>query len=558
MNKNKYLISLIFSFLMYSSQVFGQVILDENQIPIPPDDFQNLNTPYTATLSFFYNLREDNYDPKAAAEVLKLNPDNQAEAEKLAIKLKQIFDGNGVFVRISEVPNDPDFIDSLYSNQAKFFFDTKHLPLVYLEKTANEWKFSAFTVSQIEKMHRETYPYGTDRLLNILPKLGNQVYLGLHFWQLAGLFILILLLFLSHKIITILLDKVFLYAMARLGYGYVGEKYLLPVARVISIYLIVVLSSLFIRLLQLPIEVVAFALKVLNAAKPFIITIVFYKIVDIVSVYFSKLAEKTESTLDDQLVPLLRKTLKAFVVIVGTLFVLKEGLEVDIVPLLTGLSIGGLAFALAAQDTIKNFFGSIMIFIDKPFQVGDWITSGDVDGTVEEVGFRSTRVRTFRNSVMYIPNGKIADATIDNHGLRHFRRFYTTLTITYDTPPQLVEVFVQGLRQIVEDHPNTRKNVYNIYFNNLSAYSQDIMFYIFFDVPNWTEELRCRHEILVSIVTLANSLGVRFAFPTQTLHMESFPEKNTLVPSYDKDASVYQGKLKQFLTNELTRKDENQ
>jgi MscS family membrane protein len=558
MNKNKYLISLIFSFLIYSSQVFGQIILDENQIPIPPDDFQNLNTPYTAALSFFYNLREDNYDPKAAAEVLKLTPGNQAEAEKLAIKLKQIFDGNGVFVRISEIPNDPNFIDSLYSNQAKFFFDTKHLPLVYLEKTGREWKFSAFTVSQIEKMHRETYPYGTDRLLNFLPKLGNQVYLGLNFWQLAGLFILILLLFLSHKLITLLLDKVFLYFMAKLGYGYVGEKYLLPVARITSIYLIVVLSSLFIRLLQLPIEVVAFALKVLNAAKPFIITIVFYKIVDIVSVYFSKLAEKTESTLDDQLVPLLRKTLKAFVVIVGTLFVLKEGLEVDIVPLLTGLSIGGLAFALAAQDTIKNFFGSIMIFIDKPFQVGDWITSGDVDGTVEEVGFRSTRVRTFRNSVMYIPNGKIADATIDNHGLRHFRRFYTTLTITYDTPPQLIEVFVQGLRQIVEDHPYTRKNVYNIYFNNLSSYSQDIMFYIFFEVPNWTEELRCRHEILVSIVSLANSLGVRFAFPTQTLHMESFPEKNTLVPSYNNDIAVYQGKLKEFLTNELTKKDQNQ
>jgi len=558
MNKNKYLISLIFSFLIYSSQVFGQIILDENQIPISPDDFQNLNTPYTAALSFFYNLREDNYDPKAAAEVLKLTPGNQAEAEKLAIKLKQIFDGNGVFVRISEIPNDPNFIDSLYSNQAKFFFDTKHLPLVYLEKTGREWKFSAFTVSQIEKMHRETYPYGTDRLLNFLPKLGNQVYLGLHFWQLAGLFILILLLFLSHKLITLLLDKVFLYFMAKLGYGYVGEKYLLPVARITSIYLIVVLSSLFIRLLQLPIEVVAFALKVLNAAKPFIITIVFYKIVDIVSVYFSKLAEKTESTLDDQLVPLLRKTLKAFVVIVGTLFVLKEGLEVDIVPLLTGLSIGGLAFALAAQDTIKNFFGSIMIFIDKPFQVGDWITSGDVDGTVEEVGFRSTRVRTFRNSVMYIPNGKIADATIDNHGLRHFRRFYTTLTITYDTPPQLIEVFVQGLRQIVEDHPYTRKNVYNIYFNNLSSYSQDIMFYIFFEVPNWTEELRCRHEILVSIVSLANSLGVRFAFPTQTLHMESFPEKNTLVPSYNNDIAVYQGKLKEFLTNELTKKDQNQ
>lgn len=549
------IVCIIFLVLGGSGNLFSQVVLDEKQVPIDPKNFHNLNTPYTTTLTFFYNLTEDNYDPKSAADALRLNEANRPNAEKLAVKLKQVFDGNGVLVRVSDIPNDPDYIDTVYSDQAKYFFDTKNLPLVYLEKIGEEWKFSSLTVSQIEKMHQETYPYGTDRLLNILPKLGNQMYFGLHFWQLAGLFILILFLFLSHKLITLLLDRGLLYLMSKLGYGYVGKTYLLPVARVTSIYLIVVISSLFIRLLQLPIEVVAFVLKVLNAAKPFVITIVFYKIVDIVAMYFSKLAERTDSTLDDQLVPLIRKTLKALVVIVGTLFVLKEGLEVDIVPFLTGLSIGGLAFALAAQDTIKNFFGSIMIFIDKPFQVGDWITSGDVDGTVEEVGFRSTRVRTFRNSVMYIPNGKIADATIDNHGLRQYRRFYTTLTVTYDTPPQLMEVFVEGLRKIVENHPDTRKDGYHIYFNNLSSYSQDIMFYIFFEVPNWAEELRCKHEILVSIVKLANNLGVRFAFPTQTLHMEDFPGKNTLVPSYHQDSSVYKGKLQEFIAKELTKKE---
>lgn len=547
---------LTFFLFILSQFIFGQVILDENQIPLSQEDFQNLNTPHNTALTFFYNLREDNYDPKTASETLNLNENIRKDADKLAIKLKQIFDGNGVYVRFSEIPNDAYFIDTLYSNQAKFFFDTKNLPLVYLEKVGEEWKFSAFTVSQINEMHKETYPYGTDRLLNILPKMGNQVYFGLHFWQLAGLFLLILILFISHKLITFLLDKVLLYLLSKLGYGYVGEKYLLPVAKITSIYLIVVLSSLFLRLLQLPVEVVASIIKLLNAAKPLVITIVFYKIVDIVSLYFSKLADKTESTLDDQLVPLLRKTLKAFVVILGTLFVLKEGLEVDIVPFLTGLSIGGLAFALAAQDTIKNFFGSIMIFIDKPFQVGDWITSGDVDGTVEEVGFRSTRVRTFRNSVMYIPNGKIADATIDNHGLRQYRRFYTTLTVTYDTPPDLVEAFVQGLRKIVENHPDTRKDAFNVYFNNLSAYSQDIMFYIFFQVANWQEELRCRHEILVQIVKLANSLGVRFAFPTQTLHMENFPEKKSLVPDYNQNTAIYAVKLQEFMNKELLKKND--
>lgn len=550
----RFTLILLLSFTFFST-LSAQVILDENHIPVDLAELHSLNSPYSATLTFFYNLREDNYDPETAAEVLRTSGQSLEESKRLAIQLKQIFDGNGVYVRINEIPNDPNYIDSLHNNQSRYFFDTRILPGVYLEKQNGEWKFSAFTVDQIQSLHKETYPYGTDKLLNTLPKLGNEVYLGLHFWQLAGLFILILLLFLSHKVITLVLDKGLLYALEKFGYGYIGETYLLPVAKVISIYLIIILTTIFIRILQLPIEIVSWILLLLNAAKPFVVTIVFYKIVDIVSMYFAMLAERTESTLDDQLVPLLRKTLKAFVVIVGTLYVLKEGLQVDIVPFLTGLSIGGLAFALAAQDTIKNFFGSIMIFIDKPFQVGDWITSGDVDGTVEEVGFRSTRIRTFRNSVMYIPNGKIADATIDNHGLRQYRRFYTTLTITYDTPPHLVEAFVQGLRKIVEAHPDTRKDYYNIYFNNLSAYSQDIMFYVFFEVPNWTEELRSRHELLISIVSLANQLGVRFAFPTQTLHMESFPEKKTLVPEYSSDANSYQAKLQEFVSKELNKKD---
>ncbi|MFC0655543.1 mechanosensitive ion channel family protein [Mongoliitalea lutea] len=536
--------------------VMGQVMVDGSPVPVDPEDYHNLKTPYTASLTFFLNLREDNFDPEAAA--LSLMTDDLGEGvepRELAIKLKQIFDGNGVAIRFAEIPNEATFIDSVYTNQAKYFFDTRVLPFVYLQKYGDEWKFSAFTVSQIHELHRATFPFGTDQLINQLPKMGTKTYFGFQTWQLVGLFGFILLLFLAHKLFTFLFDRVILFSLERLGYGNVGEKYILPVAKVLSIYLILLVSALFIRLLQLPVEVVAFVLKMLHAAKPFVLTIVFYKIVDVVALYFAKLAEKTESTLDDQLVPLVRKTLKAFVVVVGTLFILKEGLDVDIVPFLTGLSIGGLAFALAAQDTIKNFFGSVMIFIDKPFQVGDWITSGDVDGTVEEVGFRSTRIRTFRNSVTYIPNGKIADATIDNHGLRQYRRFYTTLTVTYDTPHELIETFVQGLREIVLKHPETRKDAFNIYFNNLSSYSKDIMFYIFFEVPTWPEELRCRHEILIQIVQLAEVLGIRFAFPTQTLHMESFPEKKDLIPGYPSDASVYKQKLTQFLNQELGKKE---
>ncbi|MFT6895593.1 MAG: MscS family membrane protein, partial [Algoriphagus sp.] len=460
----------------------------------------------------------------------------------------------GVIIRPSSIPNEANYTDSTTSEEHIFYFDKKILPGIFLEKNGKDWMFSSFSVGQIEQLHAETYPYGTAKLLNILPKIGTQEYLGLHLWQLVGILILILLVFLAHWFFTMIVDNILLYSFKRLGYGRLGENYLLPVARVTSFYLLVLLLSVFIRVLQLPAEIWTWVLVIFRTLKPFLITIIFYKLVNVVAAYFGKLATKTESTLDDQLVPLLRKTLKAFVIIIGTLFILRDGLNLDIIPFLTGLSIGGVAIALAAQDTIKNFFGSVMIFIDKPFQVGDWITSGDIDGTVEEVGFRSTRVRTFRNSLMYVPNGKIADATLDNHGLRQYRRFFTTLTLTYDTPPVLIEEFVKGLREIVLAHPHTRKDMYHIYFNNLSSYSQDIMFYIFFEVPTWGEELACRHEVLVQTVKLANTLGVRFAFPTQTLHMESFPEKKGLVPDYNADQTFYQNKLGDFMNNTLNKK----
>jgi MscS family membrane protein len=533
--------------------VQAQIFDNEPAIPIDTTDYNSLSSPYHTTLTFFYNLSEEHHKPEAAAKTLNMAGMPSADNIRLAIKLKQVFDGRGIYVRLNEVPNDPQYRDTLRNNEPRYYFDPHRLPTVFLEKVGNEWKFSAFTVSQIGELHEETFPFGTDKLLNILPRIGTDVYFGLHLWQLVGLFFLILLVFVSHKLFTFMVDRGFHFLLVKFGYGKVAEKYLLPVARITSIYFIVILLAIFIRLLQLPISTIYWITLLLNAAKPFLVTIIFYKLVDVLSVYMTKMAEKTPSTLDDQLVPLVRKTLKAFVIIVGVLFILKDGLQVDIVPFLTGLSIGGLAFALAAQDTIKNFFGSLMIFIDKPFQVGDWITSGDVDGTVEEVGFRSTRVRTFRNSLMYIPNGVIADRTIDNHGLRKYRRFSTQITITYDTPPELVEVFVDGLKKIVINHPKTRKDYYNIYFNNLSSYSLDIMFYVFFEVPTWPEELQTREDLLLSIMKLANELGVRFAFPTQTLHMETFPEKKGHMPTYEDGKAGYQQKLSQFIQKEINK-----
>jgi MscS family membrane protein len=504
-----------------------------------------LSTPYDAIFTHLEYLQIDDYHPAVASKAL--NPANQSaeNLSKLAVKLKQIFDGNGIYIELDNIPREADYRDST-TNKQKYIITSK-LPDVYVEKVGNRWLYSTKTVNKIESLHQQVYPFGTDKLLDLLPpSRGGFKIFGLWGWQLLGILILVIVCVVLHKVFTLVFERIILEILMRMGYRKLAHEVIIPVAKPVSFLVIFPLLILFVPILQLPISMSHYIILALRAIWPIFAIVFFYKLVDVFCIYLFKLAEKTESTLDDQLVPLLRKVLKTFVVIVGGLFIL-DNLDFDITGLIAGLSIGGLAFALAAQDTIKNFFGSLMIFIDRPFQVGDWITSGDVDGTIEEVGFRSTRIRTFRNSVMYIPNGVITNQMIDNHGLRKYRRFMTNIAMTYDTPPHLIDVFVDGLKKIVDNHSKTRKDYYEIHFNDMGASSLNVLFYIFFDVPSWTDELRARHEVLLEIVKLADELGVNFAFPTQTLHVESFPEKKSNSPEYTDKSPELKKKLESFL-----------
>ncbi|MGK7396792.1 MAG: mechanosensitive ion channel family protein [Candidatus Cyclobacteriaceae bacterium M3_2C_046] len=500
----------------------------------------NLSSPYHALSTHLNNLEENNYQPQIAARPFMQEGVSLDDAQEMALKLKQVLNGAGIFVDLSEVPRNPDFLDSLLEDHV--YKITERYPEIFLTREGSRWYYSEETINAIDELHNQIFPFGTEFLLDFLPKFGSRKIWGLHVWQHLAILIIILISFSVYKVLNFVFERLISQTLSRLGYKNIARKFILPIAKPFSILVVFLLIMFMVPIIQLPTEISRYVILGLRGIWPIFATAIFYHLVDILGIYLQNLANRTKSTLDDQLVPLIRKTLKAFVIVVGGMFIL-QNLDFDVTALLAGLSIGGLAFALAAQDTIKNFFGSLMIFIDKPFQIGDWITSGEIDGTVEEVGFRSTRVRTFRNSVTYVPNGKLADFVIDNHGLRQYRRFYTQITITYDTPPELIQLFVEGLRKIVEEHPETRKDYFNIYLNDLASYSLNVMFYIFFAVPTWPEELRCRHEIIIEIIKLADQLGVRFAFPTQTLHMENFPGQESLTPVFDKDVQEIRRQL---------------
>ncbi|MHC4910465.1 MAG: mechanosensitive ion channel family protein, partial [Planctomycetota bacterium] len=244
-----------------------------------------------------------------------------------------------------------------------------------------------------------------------------------------------------------------------------------------------------------------------------------FRLTDLVSEVFLNKAEKTESRFDDLLIPLVRKAVKVLIFVFGIIFVGRSIPGANLTPLFTGIGIGGAGFAFAAKDTLEHFFGSLTVLADRPFQVGDWVQIGEVEGTVEEVGFRSTRIRTFYNSLITLPNGNLVRAAVDNYGQRKYRRWSTHLNLTYDTPPDKIEAFCEGVRELIRVHPYTRKDYYQVWLHKFGAHSLDVLLYVFHEAPDWQTELRERHRLAIDIIRLANRLGVEFAFPTQTIHL---------------------------------------
>jgi MscS family membrane protein len=244
-----------------------------------------------------------------------------------------------------------------------------------------------------------------------------------------------------------------------------------------------------------------------------------FRLVDVLDSLMIKKARQTGNRFDDLLVPMVSKSLKVFILVIGVISS-ADNLNMDVSSLLAGLGIGGLAFALAAKDLLGNFFGSLTVLLDRPFQIGDWVIIGDVEGTVEEVGFRSTRVRTFYNSLITLPNAALTTSKVDNMGSRRFRRMKTMLGLTYDTAPEKIDAFCEGIRALIQLHPYMRKDYYQVYFNQYNAASLDILVYVFWETPDWNTELRERHRFLLDILRLSKQLDVEFAYPTQTLYLK--------------------------------------
>ena len=265
-----------------------------------------------------------------------------------------------------------------------------------------------------------------------------------------------------------------------------------------------------------------------------------FKLVSIVDFHLKKWAASTDSTIDDVLAPLVGKTLRVFIVIIGGILIIQNLTGVEIGPLLASLGIGGIAVALAAKDSIANFFGTLTIFFDKPFQVGERIMIDNYDGVVEDVGFRSTRIRTLTGHLVTIPNEKVVNSGLENIGKRPHIRWLTNITITYDTPPDRVEKAVSIISKILDNHEGMHPDFPpRVYFNGFNDWSLNIMVIAWYHPANYWDMQEWLQRTCLEILRRFNDEGIDFAFPSRTTYLANDDKRQLKLKMLEGETVTY-------------------
>lgn len=243
-----------------------------------------------------------------------------------------------------------------------------------------------------------------------------------------------------------------------------------------------------------------------------------FNLIDALVKAFYETGEDNGMEIDVPVMSFIQKALKSAVVIVAVLLFISN-LGYSISSVLAGLGVGGLAVALAAQDMLSNFFGSIMIFADKPFRVNDYVEVSGITGTVESVGLRSTKIRTWNGSLVSIPNKEVANSAVDNQTSRPGRRVDITVGVTYDTTADRMEEALSRLERMIGEHPDVDSDSVLVRFKEFGASSLDIMV-SYFTSPVWREKLRVQQEINLLVMRELEDMGLEIAFPSTTVYLK--------------------------------------
>ena len=501
---------------------------EKETVPIPPDEF-NRGTPRSSVQGFINAARDKDY-PRAA-EYLDLRFVSYAsralQGTELVRQLGTIFE-RAIWLDISSLSQHPEGKknDGLPVNQdlvGKVETDDKtfNILLQRIPRTDGVliWKFSTATVHDIPQMYR-LVGYGPigEFLSKILPDIKI---LGIPSWELGTLIIFALLAYLAARILMRLLEFVIKFRKIELS-----ENVKQFIYGPVRFLLFIVIFRTGIEIMKPSVVVTA-----LLRAETLLVIAIIWALIKSLDLLLESLIRRLKQIDQENIIALLRplnNILKAMLILLGFVIWL-DNLGFKISTLVAGLGIGGAAIALAAQDTLKNIFGSLMLILDKPFLVGQRIIAKGHDGVVEEIGVRSTKLRLLSGHQAIIPNEEMAKIDIENIGRRPYIKRSANIRLAYDTPLEKVDKAVEIIRTILENHEGLHSDFPpRVYFNEFNPDSLNILLLYWYHPPNYWDFLALNQRVNVQIMQEFEEEGIRFALPSTTTYLDSRDQHSLL------------------------------
>ncbi|MDX8046040.1 mechanosensitive ion channel family protein [Gracilibacillus sp. S3-1-1] len=237
------------------------------------------------------------------------------------------------------------------------------------------------------------------------------------------------------------------------------------------------------------------------------------------SLLFMKISDAFNFEIDEILIPFLSKAVRVIIIAIS-LSIIAQEFDYDVSGFVAGLGLGGLAFALAAQEVIKNLFGGVVIITEKPFSIGDWIETPTIEGVVEDINFRSTIVRTFADSLITIPNSTLSNEPITNWSKMGKRRITFNLGVEYSTTKEQLEIVIRRIREYLENSEDIHPETIFVRFSDYNDSSLDIMLYFFTNTIDFDEHLKVKEDVNFKIMEILEEENVSVAFPSRTIYMD--------------------------------------
>jgi MscS family membrane protein len=491
----------------------------------PVDEFDR-GTPRSSVKGFFKAARGGDYERAAQYLDLRNLPRwiDKSEGPELARQLKIALDRT-LWVELEQISGDPkgNVEDGLPSQRETLgYIKTPEKTVdILLQRIPREdgvliWKFSNRTVAEIPQLYKHFgYRPFEEMLSKVFPDF---TLLGWQLWQWALFLIALPLTYLAALLPTWIVGR-----LVRGRETEMSRKFSLLITGPIR----VVLWVLFIRAAVSYIGVSATG-RSLFSAGPLLTIALAWVAIRLADLVFDWWAENLQEKGEESAVVLVqpvRKIAKGLVVLFAALLWL-DNIGFNVSTLLAGLGVGGIAVALAAQDTLKNFFGSVMILLDKPFSVGQRVTVKGHDGVVEDIGLRSTKIRLLTGHQATVPNDQMANIDIENIGRRPHIRRLTNITITYDTPPEKIEKAVNIIETTLDNHEGMEPNFPpRVYFNEFNPYSLNILVLYWYHPPDYWSFLAFSQRVNLQIMREFEKEGIQFAFPTSTTYLTQDDEQ---------------------------------